>query len=134
MSSIVADTHIVAWLLNEPSKLSSDADAALANAVAGVNDKIFVSAISLVELHYLIEKHRVSPSVLDALLSELKNSNSIFEIVPLDFSIAVNLTKISRSDVSDMPDRIIAVTALLLQLPLVTADKAIRASGLLVIW
>jgi len=36
--------------------------------------------------------------------------------------------------VPDMPDRIIAATALHLDLPLVTRDRAIQAAGLKAIW
>lgn len=134
MSSVVIDTHIIAWFLENTSKLSSVADMALANAVSDPGEMIFVSAISEVEIQYLIEKGRISKSVLTSLLSELKAPQSTFKIIPLDLSVAVNLINISRSDVADMPDRIIAATADLLQLPLVTADKAIHASGLSVIW
>ncbi len=134
MSSVVADTHTIAWFLENPVKLSAAAELALTNAAADSNDKIFVSAISIVEIQYLIEKARISSSVLISLLSELKNLQTTIEIVPVDYAVAVNITQISRADIADMPDRIIAVTALLLQLPLITADKAIRSSGLSVIW
>ena len=73
-----------------------------------------MSAISLIEIQYLIEKRRISPSTLTNLLSELKNLDSIFEIVPVDLFIAENLSRISRADIPEMPGRIIVVTALLL--------------------
>ena len=134
MSSIIADTHTIVWFLEDPTKLSRDAERALADAIVASDDKIFISAISLIEIQYLIEKQRISPSVLNALLSELQNPEPIIEIIPVDLSVAVGLTKISRADVPEMPDRIIAVTALLLNLALITADKAIRSSGISVIW
>ena len=33
MASVVADTHIIVWFFDEPTKLSSAADDALTNAV-----------------------------------------------------------------------------------------------------
>jgi len=36
--------------------------------------------------------------------------------------------------VPDMPDRIIAATAIYLSLPLITKDDAIRSAGIITIW
>lgn len=134
MPSIVADTHIIVWFLEEPAKLSLAADQALKNAVTDIDARIFVSAISLIEIQYLVEKQRISTSVLPTLLSQVRSPDPIICMLPVDLSIAENLTLISRDDVPDMPDRIIAVTALLRGLPLITADKMIHASGISVIW
>jgi predicted nucleic acid-binding protein len=50
------------------------------------------------------------------------------EIVPIDARVAHGLERIPRADVPDMPDRIIAATAVSLGVPLVTRDGKIRAS------
>ena len=55
MAGVVADTHALVWYLVEPSRLSPTAGAALDQAV-DVGDGIYISAISLVELVYLVEK------------------------------------------------------------------------------
>jgi predicted nucleic acid-binding protein len=47
-------------------------------------------------------------------------------MIELTRDIAETLSKISRSVVADMPDRIIAATALHLGLPLITSDSGIR--------
>ncbi|HLA78333.1 MAG TPA: hypothetical protein VJU18_12195 [Vicinamibacteria bacterium] len=49
-------------------------------------------------------------------------------------SIARCVALIPRESVPDMPDRIIAATALQVGVPLVTRDGRIRASGLDVVW
>lgn len=41
---------------------------------------------------------------------------------------------ISRATINDMPDRIIAATALRLNLPLVTRDRKIQAAQIQCIW
>jgi predicted nucleic acid-binding protein len=46
----------------------------------------------------------------------------------------MQLRRVRREDVPDMPDRIIAATALALDLPLVTRDGKIRAAGIRTIW
>jgi len=48
----------------------------------------------------------------------------------VDENIAEAIHKILRDVVSDMPDRIIAVTALFLGLPLVTRDRRFQAAGI----
>jgi predicted nucleic acid-binding protein len=44
------------------------------------------------------------------------------------------MRRIARSDVPDMPDRIIAATALYLAIPIISRDRKIRASDLTTIW
>jgi predicted nucleic acid-binding protein len=48
--------------------------------------------------------------------------------------VADALALVPRAIVPDMPDRIIAATALYLNLPLVTADHKIQASNVQTIW
>lgn len=75
------------------------------------------------------------PSVaLERLKSILKDSDSGFVIVTLDFDIAEAMSEIPRHVVPDMPDRIIAATARYLGLPLVTCDTKIQASDIETIW
>ena len=51
-----------------------------------------------------------------------------------DLAVARSLGKVPREKVPDMPDRIIAATALSLGVPLITRDAAISASGIETIW
>src|SRR6266404_1173936 len=60
MSAVLADTHAALWYLLEPSQLSAAADHALTQAdQPGAG--IFVSAITVVEAIYLVEKARLPP-------------------------------------------------------------------------
>ena len=54
MSAVVADTHTLLWYLNDLPQLSAAALAALEKAEQS-GSPIFVPAIVLVELRYLIE-------------------------------------------------------------------------------
>lgn len=54
--------------------------------------------------------------------------------LPLGFGVAQAVAPIPRDFVPDMPDRIIAATAVHLELPLVTRDSEIRSTALDVIW
>ncbi len=133
MSAVVADTHAAIWMLTMPARLSSAALSALKGAEAAAAP-IYLASISLVETAYLIEKGRLPESLFDRLQRELANPDSGLTLVPLDLPIAQALRRISRAAVPEMPDRIIAATALHLGLPLVTRDLNIAASGIPTLW
>ena len=82
--------------------------------------------ISLVEITYLIEKNKFQPALLTRIISRLNNPNAELKPIELTVEIADSLSQISRQIVPDMPDRIIAATALYLNLPLVTKDHKIQ--------
>lgn len=74
----------------------------------------------------LVERDRISASVLERLQVELSAEDAGIEIVALDQSIAFAIQQIDQPTVPKMPDRIIAATAYHLNLPLVTRDHKIR--------
>jgi PIN domain nuclease of toxin-antitoxin system len=133
MPSLVTDTHAAIWYFLKSSRLSDRARAAINNALAG-GDAVYLSSITLVEIVYLIEKGRLPSDAADTLEDGIQDPGSRWILVPLDLSVAQAVSKIQRSLVPDMPDRIIAATALHLGLPLVTRDSKINASGLKTIW
>jgi PIN domain nuclease of toxin-antitoxin system len=125
MSAIVADTHTLIWYITKPNYLSTEAHAALENT-SNEEYPIFLSAISMVEICYLTEKGRISPIVLERIKLAMSQKDSVIEVIPLDYKIALTIQQIDRTIVPEMPDRIIAATALYLGLPLVTKDHKIR--------
>ncbi len=133
MSAVVADTHVAIWLLFDPERLSVSALNALQDAIEA-REPIYVASISVVEVAYLTEKGRLPRDVFDRLVGELLRPDSGLVVAPLDLAVAVALDSIPRSDVPDMPDRVIAATAAHLGLPLVTRDLRLRFSELVTIW
>ena len=133
MSGIVADTHAVVWYILEPAQLSANARA-LFERIALAGEPIYVSAISIIEICYLIDKGRLPALVLPKVVETLQDANSTLEMFPVDLEVALALPRIARSNVPDMPDRIIAATALYLNVPLVSRDRKIQASGIQTIW
>ena len=87
---------------------------------------VFVSSITIVELIYLIERNRVLKDVLVKLREALDDDTTSFELAELARGAADELQNIDRAIVADMPDRIIAATALYLGIPLVTSDGNIQ--------
>lgn len=132
--AIVADTHAIIWYLVEPERLSQVALEALEVSIAA-GSPVYISAISLIEICYLIEKRRIATDLLQRILAVINDPNPSLVVVPIDLAISIAIREIDRDTVPDMPDRIIAATALHLNLPLVTRDRKIRAEGAIVtIW
>lgn len=126
MTSVVADTHTIIWHIFNLERLSETALIALEQAVSS-GYPIYVSAITIVEITYLVEKGRLAEDVLTRILNAIDDTSVGISLVPLDRNISTTVRQIDRSTVPDMPDRIIAATALYLNLPLITCDSQIRA-------
>ncbi|WP_414624583.1 type II toxin-antitoxin system VapC family toxin [Calothrix sp. CCY 0018] len=126
MTSVVADTHTLIWYVFDLQKLSEIALTTLERAV-DTGNPIYVSAITIVEIAYLVEKGRFAQEVLTRILNALDDPNVGIMLIPLDRNISGAIVQIDRGTVPDMPDRIIAATAFSLSIPLVTRDSRIRA-------
>jgi PIN domain nuclease of toxin-antitoxin system len=127
------DTHSALWYLENSRALSSPARAVIEDAIRAAND-VYVSAISLVETIYLVERGRVPITALQRLRSALQDAASGLFVASVDASVAEAIHKIPRAAVPDMPDRIIAATALVLNAVLVTRDRRLQSCGIETIW
>jgi PIN domain nuclease of toxin-antitoxin system len=132
---VVADTHAVIWYLDSPVELSPAATIALDNNANDPAQRIYLSAISLIEMRCLTEKGKIKPSILPQVMAEIDHPQPILEVIAIDRDLSDQPALIPRVTVPEMPDRIIAATALLSNLPLVTADNKIRAlTNVLTVW
>jgi len=129
----VLDTHTAVWYLLDSKKLSEPVYSLIDSAAAS-GTPTYISAISLVEVAYLVERERIVTDAFDRFATELSRDNPAFTVVPLDINIANALRRIPRKLVPDMPDRIIAATALHFGLPLVTRDRRLQSAGIQTIW
>jgi PIN domain nuclease of toxin-antitoxin system len=114
--------------LRERSPLGADAiDKAL------VARALHVSIGSFLDLRYLVDSGRLSEQMFADARSIV--DGDAFTVVPLDLRVLDKMREIPREKVPDPFDRIIAATALTLDLPLVSADEDIqRAIGERVVW
>ncbi len=134
MSEFVTDVHPLVWHLTRDTHLSSRCRQIFVQADAEKN-VIWVPAVVLVEVIYLVEKRRLPEVLIDQMFALLEPPAVNYRLVGLDLPILRTLRKVKREAVPDMPDRIIAATALSLGLPLLSRDRALATvEGLEVIW
>jgi PIN domain nuclease of toxin-antitoxin system len=101
---------------------------------ASAGHDIAVSSISLAEIVYLIEKNRLPASVYDDLKAALADSDYVIEEAPFTVEIVDAMRQVSRAEVPDMPDRIIAATGIYFAAPIISRDGRIRATNLQTVW
>jgi PIN domain nuclease of toxin-antitoxin system len=129
----VADTHTALWHLYGDPRLSAAADVFLMGAAAS-GHKIAVSSISFIEVVYLVDKGRMMQASYDALQAAVADPEHLFVEVPVSAQVAEAMRQVSRAEVPDMPDRIVAATALRLSVPVISRDRRVRAARLTTIW
>jgi PIN domain nuclease of toxin-antitoxin system len=133
MIRAIADTHTFIWYLAGDKRLSVNGREFI-DAAAREGDTIAVSSITLVETVYLMERNRVPADTLRRLVEELVIPNGVFVEVPIDHQVATIMQQVSPNEIPDMPDRIIAATALHHGVPVISRDGRIQASSIQTIW
>jgi PIN domain nuclease of toxin-antitoxin system len=133
MNDLMADTHTLVWYLFQPAYLSATAASALREVIQAGN-AICASVMTIIEVRYLIEKGRLPTLYYEDMVLAAHDPDVALKLLAIDEDVALAVERIPRDIVPDMPDRIIAATALTHNLPLVTADHRIRASRIPTIW
>ena len=122
---ILVDTQIVIWLAVEPEKISQGASETILEARRG--DGIAISDKTLWELAIVFAKGRIGDDL--SLRDLLRGTEREFVVLPVNAAIAERSVQFRKSFPADPADRIIAATAIVYGLRLVTADAQIRESG-----
>lgn len=133
MICAVADTHALIWYLFDDNRLSRLARDFMDNAAKN-GDQIGISSISLIEIVYLVEKEKIEPETFERLLQSINSEDAALMEIPVTGSIAGRMREVARKTVPDMPDRIIAATALELAVPIISRDGKIKLSELATVW
>jgi PIN domain nuclease of toxin-antitoxin system len=129
----VADTHTALWYLFGDSRLSRRVTTFIDEAAISRN-KIAISSISLAELVYLVEKSRLPAEAYRQLTDALADPEHVFTEAVFTTATVESMRRISRAEVPDMPDRMIAATALYFDVPVLSRDQRIRTANLMSIW
>ena len=90
MIAAVADTHAIIWYLYADARLSLTAKQTIDQAV-NAGKLIMISAITPVEMVYLIEKGRIAAEALTRLAAMLNDSSLPIDQYPVDLSVARTL-------------------------------------------
>jgi len=119
---ILLDTHVLIWMSSDPRRLSKKAREAIREArqTAG----IAVASITLWELAWLAEHRRVL--VGSSVEAFVRDSISRVVVMPMTPEIVALAVRLPEAYPQDPADRLIASTAIVDGIPLVTADERIR--------
>ena len=83
---------------------------------------------------YLIEKNRLPQSAYDELTQALADPEHVFAEAVFRAAIVQAMRQVSRAEVPDMPDRLVAATAVYFDVPVISRDRRIRAASLKTVW
>jgi PIN domain nuclease of toxin-antitoxin system len=133
MPDVVTDTHALIWYLEDSPRLGSAARSAFEACDRG-ECVVYVPTICLVEIVYLQEKRRIPAALKSALDAALQAGNTGLVPSSLTLDIVDALVQVPRTEVPDMPDRIIAATAVHLGVPLISRDRKLQLSNVQTIW
>jgi PIN domain nuclease of toxin-antitoxin system len=124
------DTHAWLWSVLDDPRLSRRARAAL--SAGSSEDRVGLAAISLKEAAWHLARERV---VIDegfgpwALWLRAAASSPRIDVLPLTLDVAIESEQLGDSFPPDPADCLIAATARVHDLTLITSDTGIRKSG-----
>lgn len=127
---LLLDTHAFVWLAADQDQLTGRGKAAIRESAG----RLFVSSMSSLEIALLVKRNRLElPLPPERFVAETLRHHGINEI-PVDSTIA--MAAAALPDIHNDPfDRILAATALVQQLDLLSKDTVLpRYPGLRVIW
>jgi PIN domain nuclease of toxin-antitoxin system len=122
---ILIDTHVLVWWLTDAPGLTQTAQRAIAEN-SGAGDLV-VSAISVLEIATAVRRGRLHFSLpLDQWLADMRSLPEL-RVEPVSAEIAALAGSLPDPMHGDPADRLIAATASVLGVPLVTGDEKLRA-------
>ncbi len=128
---IILDTCAIIWDALEPSKLSSKAKGAIKRS----GNELLICDISIWEISLLIKRKRL---LIDENTSDFINlvlQSRSFQVQGITPEIAELSVNFGPEVNNDPVDRLIAATSIVMNAPVITADKNLRDAPVIdVIW
>lgn len=122
MAGVLVDTHVWLWMLASPDRLSTDAR----RAVASPSNEVFVSAASSWEIAIKYELGRIDLPEPPERYVPARIVASGCTPLPIEVSHALRAGALPQHH-RDPFDRLLIAQAQLMEIPLVTTDRAIAA-------
>ena len=122
---VLLDTHALLWWAVDPDRLSAAAKASLAGMerLGG-----FASSISIWELGVKVQRGKLEIGISIDEFARRIHKSGIIELLPVTTQTWLRSLELDW-DHRDPADRVIVATALLQDVPLITADTEIRRFG-----
>jgi len=125
---VLLDTHALIWWMVDPARLSKEAAAILADT----GSRVLVSAVVAWELAIKISAGKIQPSSLLLGLDGAFAKQAFAELpISLEQAIKAGLLPLHHRDPFD---RLLVSQALVLGIPIVSADRTLDAYGVRRIW
>lgn len=122
---ILLDTHVVLWLGLEETRISKNARATI-DLARRENRGMAISDVTLMEIVRLSSHKRIYfTGGLELFLRDVERR---FTVLPVTANIAIQAFDLPANYPNDPVDRVIGATALIEDIPLLTADREIRRS------